>query len=150
MRILVAYDGSACAEAAVDEIAQRPWPAGTTVRVVTAVDRPALDPGARAYGTCAVLTERLSAAVREDAYRSIQQAVEKLGTRPDLEVSYELRDGAAKEALLEAIREWGPDLVLVGSHGRSAVERPFLGSVSHALVAHAPCSVEIVRANRAA
>ncbi len=149
MRILVAYDGSAAAEAAVDEVAQRPWPAGTAVRLVTAVERPVLDPATRAYGTCAVLTERVAAAVREEAYRSIQRALEKLGARRDLDASYELRDGAPKEALLEAIREWSPDLVLAGSHGKSSIERPFLGSVSHALVAHAPCSVEIVRASRA-
>jgi nucleotide-binding universal stress UspA family protein len=150
MRILVAYDGSSCAEAAVDEVVRRPWPARSEVRLVTAVERPALDPSSGAYETCAAFTERVAAAVREEAYRNVQKALERLRSRPDLEPSYELRDGAAKEALLEAIREWKPDLVLAGSHGRSNLDRLFLGSVSHALVTHAPCNVEIVRASRAA
>jgi len=52
--------------------------------------------------------------------------------------------------LLQAIQEWSADLAVVGSQGRSRVERLFLGSVSHALVTHAPCSVEVVRARRKA
>ena len=55
-------------------------------------------------------------------------------------------DGEPKGALLQAIREWKPDLVVAGSHGKTTLERFLLGSVSHALVSHAPCSVEIVKA----
>ena len=69
--------------------------------------------------------------------------------RSDLATSYEIREGEAKHALLAAIRDWRPDLVLAGSHGKSPFERLLLGSVSHALVSHAPCSVEIVRATAA-
>jgi len=58
---------------------------------------------------------------------------------------YEVREGSPKASLIEAIREWEADLVVVGSHGMTHLERMFLGSVSHALVTHAPCSVEIVR-----
>ena len=48
-------------------------------------------------------------------------------------------------SLLEAIKSFGADLVVAGSHGATALERIFLGSVSHALVTHAPCSIEIVK-----
>ena len=40
---------------------------------------------------------------------------------------------------------WKPDLVVVGSHGRSLPARFLLGSVSSELVHHAPCSVRVVR-----
>ncbi len=150
MKILVAYDGSACSEAAVDEVVHRPWPEGTAVRLVTAVERPVLVPSTCAFETYAAFTARMTATFREEAYRRIQAALQRFRDRPDLETSYEIRDGTAKEALLEAIREWRPELVLAGSHGKSAFERFFLGSVSHALVTHAPCSVEIVKTSRAA
>jgi len=41
--------------------------------------------------------------------------------------------------------EWGADLIVVGSHGRTGVKRWLLGSVAGAIVSHAPCSVEVVR-----
>ena len=37
------------------------------------------------------------------------------------------------------------DLVVVGSHGRKGLDRFLLGSVSHAIVHRAPCSVLVVR-----
>jgi nucleotide-binding universal stress UspA family protein len=144
MKILVAYDGSPASEAALNEIIRRPWPEGTKVRLVTAVERPlpAPPPDGALYGP---LIERMRSSLREEAYHRIQAALERFKARPDLEMSFELREGNAKPALLDAIREWGADLVITGSHGTSGLARLFLGSVSHALVTHAPCSVEVVK-----
>ncbi len=54
-------------------------------------------------------------------------------------------DGFAKSAIIENAANWGADLIVMGSHGRGSVERFFLGSVSLAVLAQAPCSVAIVR-----
>jgi nucleotide-binding universal stress UspA family protein len=43
--------------------------------------------------------------------------------------------------------EWQPDLLVLGSHGRTALGRFFFGSVSHGVLQHARCSVRIARAN---
>ena len=37
------------------------------------------------------------------------------------------------------------DLIVVGSHGRGAIERMLLGSVSDQVVRHAPCPVLVIR-----
>ncbi len=145
MRILLAYDGSKPSEAAVEEVLKRPWPAGSLVRVVTVVEMEhflAPPSGVEFYGP---LAERIRVSLRENSYQRIQGIMERLRARPDLEPSYELRDGSVKNALLEAIREWGADLVILGSSGASGLGRMFLGSVCHALVTHAPCNVEIVK-----
>jgi nucleotide-binding universal stress UspA family protein len=151
MRILVAYDGSQFAEAAVSEVLSRPWPAETEVRLVTAIDRPAPPGTVDGLEGFAPLGEAIGARLREAAYRQIRSVLERFAAgRPDIIASYELRDGEPKGALLEAIREWKPDLVVVGSHGKSPLERLLLGSVSHALVSYAPCNVEIVKVPSAA
>ena len=150
MKILLAYDGSRCAEAALDEVLGRPWPAGTEVRIVTAIERPTYAPAVGGIEGLATFGERLGVELREEAYRQIQRALERFSLRAELRSSYELRDGEPKGALLQAIREWKPDLVVAGSHGKTTLERFLLGSVSHALVSHAPCSVEIVKASTAA
>lgn len=145
MKILVAYDGSPASDAAVDVVLKRPWPGGTQVRLVTVVETPLFYPLANGIEVYPPISEKIRASVRENAYRSVQAAVEKLKAKPGLQPGYELREGEVKRALLEAIREWGADLVVVGSHGKGALGRLFLGSVSHALVTHAPCNVEVVR-----
>jgi nucleotide-binding universal stress UspA family protein len=145
LRILVAYDGSPPAEAAVDEVASRPWPPGTKVRLVTVLDPiPAASP--EAVGVYVPVLERIRASIREKAYERIHAALRKLERRPELEASCEVRDGGVTSSLLDAIREWNADLVVAGSNGKTGVAMLFLGSVSHALVTHAPCNIEIVRA----
>jgi len=148
MKILVAYDASPDAESAVDEVAGRPWPKGTEVRLVTVVEPPlgTPPPNFEFYGPMIVGVEN---SLREDAHARIKKALVKFQARSDLATSCEVREGAAKSSLLEAIRDWGADLVVVGSHGRTRFERFLIGSVSHALVTHAPCSVEVVRIRRA-
>src|SRR5438270_8651274 len=41
MKILLAIDGSPCSERAVEEVARRPWPADSQVRVVSVIEPPA-------------------------------------------------------------------------------------------------------------
>jgi nucleotide-binding universal stress UspA family protein len=82
--------------------------------------------------------ERAAADVSRVAGEAARQA-------PDLTVTTATFEGSPKNNLLTEAEHWGADLVVVGSHGRGAVGRFLLGSVSHALALHAPCSVEIVR-----
>ena len=51
-----------------------------------------------------------------------------------------------RTAIVEYAEQWGADLIVVGSHGQSAIIRFLMGSVAQAAVRHAPCSVEVVRA----
>jgi nucleotide-binding universal stress UspA family protein len=144
MRILIAYDGSPDARVAVEEVATRPWPKGTQVRLITIVEQPIVipPPNFEFYGPLIV---GVQSSLREEAHKHIQEALGRFSERQDLEMTYEIRDGSPKVSLLEAIQEWKADLVVIGSHGKSRMERLLLGSVSHALVTSAPCSVEVAR-----
>jgi nucleotide-binding universal stress UspA family protein len=146
MKILLAYDGSPSAEAAVDEVLRRPWPPASEVRLVTVIEPPVGVESANGEVLYAPLLERVRATMREEAFHRVQKALERFRGRSDLITSCEIREGMAKHAILDAIQEWGADLVVTGSNGARGIARLFLGSVSHALVTHAPCSVEVVRA----
>jgi nucleotide-binding universal stress UspA family protein len=56
-----------------------------------------------------------------------------------------LREGDVRETILDTAQEWKADLIVIGSRGRSGVQRLLLGSVAEPVARHAPCSVEIVR-----
>lgn len=53
--------------------------------------------------------------------------------------------GDPGEAIVEAARAEGADLIVLGTHGRSGVGRSVFGSVSDHVVRHAPCPVVVVR-----
>jgi hypothetical protein len=53
--------------------------------------------------------------------------------------------GDPKSKIIDMAAEWSADLIVLGSHGRSGLNRFLMGSVSEAVARHAHCSVEIVR-----
>ncbi len=53
--------------------------------------------------------------------------------------------GPAAAGLVEAVNEVGGDLVVVGTHGRTGLERVLLGSVAEQVVRAAPCAVLTVK-----
>src|SRR5262245_4865505 len=60
---------------------------------------------------------------------------------PEWEARAEYLTGLPADALVEQATSWNADLIVVGSQGRSALGRLFLGSVSRRVVTEAPCSV---------
>ncbi len=146
MRVLLAVDGSPCSDAALAEIAARPWPAGTEFKVVTAYELP-LMPTPEAWTIAPDYTERLQEAVIKQAQATLETARERLSNMQgrSFTVTSEIMAGSPKNAILELSESWKADLIVVGSHGYRAWERLWLGSVSQAVVSHAKCSVEVVR-----
>lgn len=53
--------------------------------------------------------------------------------------------GNPKEAICDAVQKYNCRLLLVGSHGRGAIQRAFLGSVSNYCLHNAKCPVLVVR-----
>jgi len=55
------------------------------------------------------------------------------------------RYDTAAEGILEAIKEFEPDLVVISTHGRSGLKRIVLGSTAEKVVRGANCPVLVVR-----
>ncbi len=54
------------------------------------------------------------------------------------------REGTVAETIEREVRDWGADLVVVGSHGKGWAERLILGSVTERLLRALPCSLLVV------
>jgi nucleotide-binding universal stress UspA family protein len=65
-------------------------------------------------------------------------------------VHTELIFGDPAQIICQRARELPADLVVVGNRGFNSLQRLLLGSVSTAVVKHAPCSVLVVRAQQVA
>ena len=53
--------------------------------------------------------------------------------------------GPAAHTIVQAARDFGTDLIVVSTHGRSGLKNALLGSVTERIVRTAPCPVLTVR-----
>jgi nucleotide-binding universal stress UspA family protein len=53
----------------------------------------------------------------------------------------------AYEAIMNKIEELRPDLIVMGTHGRTGVSKLLMGSVAEKILRHAPCNVMTLRAD---
>jgi nucleotide-binding universal stress UspA family protein len=62
-------------------------------------------------------------------------------------VDFLVWEGDPGEAIIDAAQAEGADMIIVGSHGRGAVGRFLIGSVSDHVVRNASCPVLVVRSS---
>lgn len=135
MRILIATDGSPASCSVQEEVAARPWPLGTEIRLLHVVD-----PAAYPLPISLVL---------KSAQESLQQAAEVLSnTNPGFSVSTFVTEGHPAKSIVEVAEIWSADFIFLGSRGFGPIGRFLLGSTVSAVLHEAPCAVEIVRARR--
>lgn len=150
MKILLAIDGSPCSDEAVLEVARRPWPEDSQVRIISVVEPPA-PLVAEPYMGVNGYFEEVERLKQKQAEGIVEQAAAALraGAGTSLMgVTAEVITGSAKRTIVEEAEGWGADLIVVGSHGYHTWERMLLGSVSQSVAAHALCSVEVVRCRK--
>jgi nucleotide-binding universal stress UspA family protein len=150
MKILLAIDSSACSEAAVDEVARRPWPAETEVYLISVVELP-FAPTDETHALPDSYYSQLEKTGQEQAHAAINQAIERLGASQDasLKITSSIIIGHPEEVILAEAEAWGADLIVLGSHGYRGWKQWLLRSVSQAVAARASCPVEIVRCRQA-
>lgn len=151
MKILLAIDGSPCSDAAVEEVARRPWPEGSSIKVLTSYELPT-PPTPEAWGLPLSYFEEMDVGLRKQSQNIVDGALQKLKSRlaKNISVDGTFVPGTPRTVILDEAESWGADLIVVGSHGKGALKRFLLGSVSQGVVSHAKCSVEVVRCAAAA
>ena len=142
MKILLATDGSDCASAAAKSIAGRPWTKASEIKVLGVADivLPAMEPW---YGEPGLFMRLHKEALEHEQEATAEAA--KIVSSTGLTVSTAVLSGNPKAVIVDEAKDWQADLIVVGSYGRTGIDRFLLGSVSAAVAMHAHCSVEIIR-----
>ena len=157
MRLLIAYDGSKSADKALDDLTHAGLPGAGHALVMTVAEvwlpppppsaAEIVEMAAQAKGPLALERRYMaSSQVVIEADKIAARAAERFQAKfPKWQVDHEAAWGSPTWQLFSKAEEFKADLVLVGSHGRTAMGRMFLGSISQWLLHEAPCSVRIAR-----
>ena len=159
MKIMIAYDGSGYADAAIEDLRRAGLPEKGEALIASVAD---LSKTAIAnsyeigilgkFVSSKLLEKTIELTMKESA--QVQYEVEKLALGgaarlreilPGWRVSSQTAVGNVANELLKIAADRQPDLIAVGSHGRTALGRFFLGSVSKEIAERASCSVRVVR-----
>jgi nucleotide-binding universal stress UspA family protein len=146
MKILLAIDASTCSEAAVQAVIAQLRPQNAAVRVVHAVTWEHIPISLQfARGTEA---PHAYGELRERTLREAVDMVAGAARQPRIagfSTSTVVQEGDPQQVVLRCAASWQPDLIVVGTHSRTGLDRLVQGSVSEKILRHATCSVEIVR-----
>jgi nucleotide-binding universal stress UspA family protein len=157
MKILLGYDGSESADAALKDLKRAGLPDEAEVLIVSVADI-MMSPATSNYEIAGqaltsrrltaglMLAEKQTARVLSEAKAFTTIASERVRSYfPGWDVRTEVLAGQPSQELIRKADEWKPDLVVVGSHGHSLAGRLILGSVSKKIVTDSHHSVRVTR-----
>ncbi len=144
-RIILGYDGSRGANAAVQIVSGRNWPTGTEVRLIAVTDSVVPTAIGRFIPSVADWAERESKEEQMWIEHLLDKATQSLVTS-NLIVTTQVLEGNPNDILTREAENWHADCIFLGANAYgSRLERFLLGSTSAAVAARAGCSVEVVR-----
>lgn len=139
-KLLVPTDFSPHAEPATEWALGFAQKTGAEVRFLHVYDYPSYVLPDGALLPAADVISNLLADVQEHL-----NAVEKKYAHAGVRMSTEARQGVPVTEIIAHAREWGADLIVVGTHGRTGLQHFLLGSVAEKVVRKATCPVVTVR-----
>src|SRR5262244_824354 len=128
-KVLIAYDGSKCADAAIEDLRRAGLPERAYAIVMSVIEDWLCEPLSVEH--LELLAQRASARISS--------------LMPVWSVEPLVSFGSAASVIIEKAEEWRPDLIIAGSHGSGAAGRAFFGSVSQKLAHEAHCAVRVAR-----
>src|SRR5215475_5124540 len=144
MKILIAYDASDSAESAIDDLKRAGLPPQAEAIVLTIAEE--LIPAPAGVGGDATTFAKKLLEAEKDSMSVAGRARSRIQTLfPDWGIQAEAGVGSPGGKIIARADEWRPDLIVVGSHGRTALGQMFFGSVSQKVINEARCSARVGR-----
>lgn len=145
-RILIGYDGSAGADAALADLGRAGLPDELEVLVLSVAGQVRPEVVGRFARETRPAQQAVSRAVESLSHRLAAQACSRLQSLfPRWKVAPAVGVDSPAWGIVGRAAEWEADLVVTGAHGHSCCERMLLGSVARRVFADAPCSIRIAR-----
>jgi nucleotide-binding universal stress UspA family protein len=150
-KFLIAYDGSEYSDRTLRDLGRAGLPGKAEAVVLTVADvwasglflDPAMSPG---YSVPSTEGLNLVETALKEAGATASAGAEKLKTYyPHWSIRPESVSDIPAYGVLDKIKSWTPDLVVMGAHGRSQIGRLLFGSVSHQVLTRADCNIRISR-----
>lgn len=135
--VVVALDGSSCADRAFELALQLAAAEGSKLAICSVADHSSL------YGSPATV-ERAVEQIDENAKRVVDQAVAK-GCAAGVSVQGCVLDGDAAYEIALYADKINAEAIVIGTHGRSGLRRLFMGSVAEGVLRSAAIPVLLVR-----
>ncbi len=161
MKILIAYDGSAAADEAINDLPRAGMPREAKALLINvkelwlrhfASNNNPIELAALSYSSVAqsvgTRTATSTVATVATAARAnvLQLADERLHSMfPDWKTETLDVVGSAAREIVEQAKLWDADLVVLGANGNTGLKQNILGSVAQKIANEADCSVRIVR-----
>jgi PAS domain S-box-containing protein len=143
-RILVAIDGSRCAQLALDEALKIAQPSAALVRAVYVVQHAMPLEDLNVGSGEEPLLDEAGVRAGNDALARARRRFDELGLHGNTRL-IDAHGETIAEALARAAKECEADLVVMGTHGRRGIRRVLVGSVAESFVKIAAVPVLLVR-----
>ncbi|WP_457628747.1 universal stress protein [Oceanithermus sp.] len=142
-RVLLPTDGSACSEAALREGLELVKTCGAEATVLYILENPLI--------TLPMLPEGIpyEAELYEDLKKAAEETLERaraIAKEMGLEVKTLMREGQPVPTIVEVAKDY--DLVVMGTHGRGALEKLILGSVTEGVLHRTTTSTLVIHCKR--
>ncbi len=141
--VLIAIDESSAVPLIVAFITKHNWSPATRFKIIHAIAPIMMDHPMASYPLFLESVEKDVRQYAENLVARVKADMQK--TLAAHQIETEVICGLPAEIILDVAKASHASMIVVGSHGRTGFTRFFLGSVSGAVVSHAPCNVMIVR-----
>ncbi len=142
-KILVATDGSKYSNAAASEAVAIAKRCGASLIAASVVPYESISPLGIVHSE--MQWELVTEESRKAAENNIKN-VKEIAEKEDVKIEELILEGRPYEAIINAAKEKRVDLIVVGSHGRTGLDRLLMGSVTERIIGHADCAVLVVKA----